>query len=75
MNSPVPMIIIMSYVLKLCLPLSFTSISPFHCFFSPVIMVIWKAASLMANMTPPLPVPPVSIVFPATGVLLPLYLA
>lgn len=44
-------------------------------FFSPAMLFVWKAASLIANMTPPLPILPVSIVFPAAGVLLPLYLA
>ncbi len=61
MNNPLPSIIILSYVLKHSL--------------SPAMLFVWKAASLITNMTPPLPILPISIVFPAAGVLLPLYLA
>ncbi len=51
------LIIILSYVLKHSL--------------SPAMLFVWKAASLITNMTPPLPILPISIVFPAAGVLLP----
>ncbi len=75
MNNPVPSIIILSYVLKLSF--LFPSLLSLHVtvFFFSCYVFVWKAASLIANMTPPLPILPVSIVFPAAGVLLPLYLA
>ncbi len=57
MNNPVPSIIILSYVLKLSLPLSFTSISPCHCFFFSCYVVCMESSLVNCQHDPSPPHP------------------